>query len=147
MTKKNYKYSKGFIVPDNTKIAPFKTVYSGRREDTDLVSWEDHIPLFEDERDDSLYSKFVVMMTRYGLEKYNLSSCSFRPLSETNYDLQVFFLDFKKGINKSGLVKYRDLFHSGADASNLSVYLKHSPYHTGLILYKLEHDIEEENEE
>ncbi|EOA5545162.1 hypothetical protein ACH4P5_003790 [Vibrio mimicus] len=146
MTKKNYKYSKGFIVPDTTKIAPFKTVYSGCREDKDIESWDGHLPLFEDAHDDSLYSKFVVMMTRYGLEKYNLSSCSFRPLSETNYDLQVFFLDFKKGINKSGLVKYHDLFHAGADAANLSVFLKHSPYHTGLILYKLD-DIEEENEE
>ncbi|TXX49223.1 hypothetical protein [Vibrio cholerae] len=146
MTKKNYKYSKGFIVPDNNKIAPFKTIYSGKREDNDLLNWEDHIPLFENAHPDSLYSRFVAMMVRYNLEHYNLSACSFRLTSETHYDLQAFFLKFKRDINESGLVRYKDLFHAGADASNLSVYLKHSPYHTSLILHKLQHDIEEEDE-
>ncbi|EMK6591776.1 hypothetical protein V9J99_003591 [Vibrio cholerae] len=143
MTKKNYKYFQGLITPYNPIYAPFKTVYSGRREDTDLVSWEDHIPLFEDAHPDSLYSRFVAMMVRYNLEQYNLSACSFRLLSETHPDLQAFFLKFKRDINETGLVRYKDLFYSGADASNLSVFLKHSPYHTGLILFKLEHDIPE----
>ncbi|EOX4252492.1 hypothetical protein ACPF31_003486 [Vibrio cholerae] len=147
MTKKNYKYSLGLITPDNTKNAPFRSVYRGCREDKDLVSWEDHIPLFEDAHPDSLYSRFVAMMVRYNLEHYNLSACSFRLLSETHYDLQTFFLKFKRDINESGIIKFKDLFHSGADASNLSVFLKHSPYHTGLILYKLEHNIEDESEE
>ncbi|EJM1555554.1 hypothetical protein NN136_003385 [Vibrio cholerae] len=147
MTKKNYKYSKGFIVPDNNKIAPFKTVYSGCREDTDIESWDGHIPLFTDAAPDSLYSRFSSMMTRYNLEHYNLSACSFRLLSETHPDLQAFFLKFKRDINETGIIKYKDLFHVGADAANLSVFLKHSPYHTGLILYKLEHNIEYESEE
>ncbi|EPC4930414.1 hypothetical protein RJP03_003520 [Vibrio cholerae] len=147
MTKKNYKYSKGFIVPDTTKIKPFKTVYSCKREDADIGSWEGHIPVFKDADPNSLYSRFVALMVRYGLEKYNLSSCSFRLTSETYEDLQTFFLKFKRDINESGLVRYKDLFHSGADASNLSVFLKHSPYHTGLILYKLQHDIPEEEDE
>ncbi|KQA34796.1 hypothetical protein [Vibrio cholerae] len=146
---KNYKLRKPdfIIVPDNTKIKPFKTIYSGQREDIDIESWDGHIPLFEDADPNSLYSRFVAMMTRYKLEQYNLSSCSFRLLSETYDDLQAFFLKFKRDIDGSGIIKFKDLFHSGANASNLSIFLKHSAFHTGLILFKLEHDIEEESEE
>ncbi|OEC29958.1 hypothetical protein [Vibrio cholerae] len=146
-SQKDHTYNCGLITPKNIKIAPFKTAYSGSREDATLASWEDHIPLFEDAHPDSLYSRFVALMIRHNLGHYNLSACSFKPFSETYDDLQAFFLKFKRDINESGFVRYKHLFHSGADASNLSVFLKQSPYYTSLILYKLEHDIPEESEE
>ncbi|HHC7420322.1 TPA: hypothetical protein ACN3ZQ_003568 [Vibrio cholerae] len=135
----NYKLvNKNKIVPNTPKIKPFPTLFS----DELLPTWQDHIPLFSRCGKHSLYALYLMLAYDYKLNNWGrISSANLGIYSDTK---RQFWQHFKLKLIKLGV--YHDLFNAGADSVNFTLHGKIEPYYIALVLYKLEHDIPEEDE-
>ncbi|EPM7840900.1 hypothetical protein ACTQ65_003420 [Vibrio cholerae] len=133
---KGYSYSAGVITPNDTRIKPFKTIFIG--EDAyGLTSYHDHIPDFKADKN-SLYKRFIALYT-LSFGNYKLG---WRSNLQEDTKALIFWENFIDDINK--YVSPLQLFRRKADFYNFTLHLKHSLYETALVLYRLEHEEDEE---
>ncbi|TXX48341.1 hypothetical protein [Vibrio cholerae] len=134
---KDYVYKAGVVTPHDTKIKPFQTIFTGEDEQG-LTSYHDHIPVFAADKS-SLYKRFVALFT---LNFSSYKGLQYRTNLQDDTKVIDFWEEFLEDLNRH--FSPRQLFKYHTTFYNLPLNLKHSLYETALVLYRLEHEEDEE---